>query len=399
MDKTRILGVKIDNIRKKEALKEIEGFLVSNKQHYVVTTNPEFLVEAQKNEEFYHILNRASLSLADGFGIILMSLFFPPRVKEHIRGSDLTEDVLLLAEKSSYKVYILNWEQGLSKKDEIKNALKNKFPELIAEIQNTDREGKNIDLRRINRFSPDILLVSLGAPYQERVVYHNLFKISSVKLAMGVGGTFDFLTKRIRRAPKLLRELELEWLWRLVRQPKRYQRILKAILIFPYLALVEKIIHPFFYRPNVACLMYKKNGDKINIFLAERQDEPGHFQLPQGGTEGQSLKSAGRRELMEELGTDKFDVRASFKNVHKYKFRKYPYKKVNGDFYKHTNYKGQRQGLIIAEFRGNDYDIKILPYDFSCWKWVPVDKVLDEIAPIRRRGLEKFLEKFKGIDK
>src|SRR3989338_5352072 len=90
-------------------------------------------------------------------------------------------------------------------------------------------------IEHINAVKPEILFVALGHGRQEKWIYENFEKLPSVKLAMGVGGAFDFFAGRIRRAPKLLRSVGLEWLWRLILEPRRYGRILNAVLVFPYL--------------------------------------------------------------------------------------------------------------------------------------------------------------------
>ncbi len=403
MKKVRILGVNIDSITKNKTFEVIKGFFNSSKQHYIVTVNPEFLIAAKRDEEFYQILNRADLSLADGFGVVLMSHLIPPRIKRHIRGSDLTFKLLKEAEEQGLKVCILNWNTSLSKKDDIEIVLENKYPNLKFLVQDIERGGKDAKIKEINEFVPKLLFVTLGARYQEKFIYTHLEKIPSVRVAMGVGGTFDFLTEKIERAPVWMRKIELEWLWRLIQQPKRIKRIFKAVVVFPLVFLKEKLINPHFYRRNVACLMYKKEKGKIKIFLAEREDEKGHFQLPQGGTEGEDIRDAGKRELSEEIGTKRFTFKGEFENVHKYKFSKRSGEEIRshkkGGVYKHSNYKGQKQSLYVAEFIGKDSDIKLFPYDFRSWKWVSIEKVLDIVHPIRREGVKKFLKKFESIKK
>ena len=394
MKKVRILGVNIHSITKNKALGVIKDFLNSDKQHYIVTVNPEFLVAARKDEEFYQILNRADLSLADGFGIVLMSHLIPPRVKRHIRGSDITYQLLREAEEKGMKVCIVNWNTSLSKKDDIEIILENKYSKLKFLVQDIERGGGGINLKEINEFGPKLLFVTLGARFQEKFIYTHLDKIPSVRVAMGVGGTFDFLTEKIERAPIWMRKMEFEWLWRLIKEPKfRIKRIFKAVIVFPLVFLRERLINPHFYRKNVACLLYKKEEGKIKIFLAEREGGGGHFQIPQGGLDGEDIEIAGERELREEIGTSKFRFRGEFENVYKYK-----YPKENHDI-KHYNYKGQKQSLYVAEFLGNDDNIKLFSYDLSSWKWVSLDKALDEVHPIRREGMKKFLKKFESIKK
>ena len=112
-----------------------------------------------------------------------------------------------------------------------------------------------------------------------------------------------------------------------------------------------------------------------------------HWQIPQGGIDSDSIKLAGAREIYEELGTANFIPKKVFKNIFKYKFN-------NSGFYGH---KGQRQSLLIAEFTGNDSDIKINYRDHSDWIWVRASELLDKAHPLRREGLEIFLNKFKNF--
>lgn len=390
----KFLNVKICNTKKADVIKKIIDFLDSSKQHHIVTVNPEFLVMSRKNEHFFNILNSADLSVADGFGILFLSYFLPPRVIEHIRGSDLTNDILLLAEKSNKKVCILNWSGGLSSSADIIKSIKAKYPKLKFIVKSVSRDGGDIDLKYINNFSPHILFVALGAPFQEILINKSLKKIPSVRVAIGVGGTMDFITGEIKRAPLIVRRLELEWLWRLFKQPRtRFKRIVTAVFIFPFFVFKQRFFNPFFYRKNVACFLYKKNSGRIKVFLAERVDLPGHFQLPQGGMDGEDIETAGKRELFEEVGVNSVRVVKTFKNVHKYKYKK----TKNGLIYKYANYKGQQQNLIVLEFLGEDSDIDISRYDFASWKWVDIDNILNEVSEIRRNGMVQFLDKINDL--
>jgi 8-oxo-dGTP pyrophosphatase MutT (NUDIX family) len=132
--------------------------------------------------------------------------------------------------------------------------------------------------------------------------------------------------------------------------------------------------------------------------IVERTDQPGHWQLPQGGTDGEALEVAGSRELREELGTDKIIVRATFKNVYRYKFKdRDNYVIVKSRKYI-FNHKGQSQGLLVAEFTGNDSDIKINFWDHRNWQWIETDKLITTVHQYRKVGCEKFLEKFQSLN-
>lgn len=224
--KREILGVKIDNLIIEEALRKVEGFLEDGQQHYIVTPNPEFLVKAQKDEEFRKILNQADLAVADGIGLIFASWFLGQPLKQKITGTDLMEKICQKAAQKKWSVFLLgDREDSLVK--ETADQLKKKYPGLDIKT----------DLKEAS-----ILFIAFGAPWQEKWIAQNLKKMSSVKLAMGVGGAFNFMAGRIRRAPKFFQRLGLEWLWRLFCQPWRIERIFRAVIVFPWLVIKNELI-------------------------------------------------------------------------------------------------------------------------------------------------------------
>lgn len=237
MEIVNILGVNVNTFTKKQVLAKIQEFLTGNKQHYIVTPNPEIILRATgHDEELFYILNRADLALPDGFGLKMAAWLLGVNLLR-ITGADLVKDILKLAEEQGRRVAIFNWCGGLSKTEEIKSALAKKFPRLKAQVEDIGREPPH-DFAKAIQFSPAIIFLTLGAPYQEKFIFHNLAKLPSVKIGLGVGGAFDFLTGRIKRAPKIFRIIGLEWLWRLYQQPARWKRIYNAVIIFPFKFLV-----------------------------------------------------------------------------------------------------------------------------------------------------------------
>jgi exopolysaccharide biosynthesis WecB/TagA/CpsF family protein len=295
-----------------------------------------------------------------------------------------------MAEKKGAKVTIVKPADSLAGEQEITDSLKQKYPFLKFNIKNIiGKDGKydpkNIDLEE---YQPDILLATLGSPYQEKMIYYALYKYKNIKLAMAVGGSLDFLSGKMRRAPKLLRKIGLEWLWRLIKQPKRFKRIFNAVILFPYYFMKWRFLEPFLYRRNVVSLLYKREGENYKILIVERRGQKGHWQIPQGGVEKESVIKAGCRELREELNCDKFIPQKIYKLKTKYLF---PFKKKKGV---KGGYKGQKQDLLIAEFTGKDEDIKINYWDHENWMWADTKNILDYISPVRRNKTRLFLEKF-----
>ncbi|MBU1146002.1 WecB/TagA/CpsF family glycosyltransferase [Patescibacteria group bacterium] len=239
--KVNILGIQIDNLKKAEALKIAEQFLSDGRQHYIVTPNPEMAVAAQKDEYFLEILNKADLSVPDGFGLILASRYLRRPLLEKIHGVDLMLDICRLAEQKNYSVYLLGGKEGIAKKT-AENLLK-KFPKLrIAGAESggiINEQQLATNNQQLNFTRPDILFVAFGAEKQEKWIVQNLNNIPSIKIAMGVGGAFDFISGKIKRAPKWIQKIGLEWLWRLFMQPWRWKRILTATIKFSWLVITK----------------------------------------------------------------------------------------------------------------------------------------------------------------
>jgi len=398
-----ILGINVNTYNKQEVLAKLVFFLTSDKQHYLATPNPEMILEAtSRDEELFYILNKADLSLPDGMGLKIAAWFLGSSISR-ITGADLTKDILALAEKNNQKVAVLNWGNGLSSAENISQALANQYPGLKFIAQDIARKviGQDDIIEVVKKFQPTIIFVALGAPWQEKFIFHNLSKLSSIKIAIGVGGVFDFLTKKIKRAPKILRAIGLEWLWRLAKQPWRWRRIYRATIVFPAKFFLWRFIYPFKYRPNVVCLLYQteqgRGGEIIyKILIVERADEPGHWQLPQGGRDGEDLLTAGQRELAEEINSSKFKPVVALDKLHVYEFGE-KISKFGVKAKLARGYKGQKQGLFIAEFFGDDEDIKINHWEHRNWQWVNDSELVSQVHPLRRQATKIFLNKFKQI--
>lgn len=398
-----ILGINLSDLTVDGVKNKIDFFLKDIKPHYLVTPNPEIILQARKDEELFYILNKADLAIADGFGLKVAGWFNGLNITR-LTGSDLTLYLLELAQKLQIKITILNWSKGLSTSSELSTVLKNKYPNLIFLNIDIDREITlpSEIIKRVNEFSPKILFNNLGAPFQEKLIYYNLTKFSSVRLAAGIGGSFDFITGKIKRAPYFFRFLGLEWLWRLIKQPKkRGRRIFNAVFVFTG-CIFQTYINHFFYRKSVACLLYKYEGGVKKILLVEREDEKNHWQLPQGNTDGETIEIAGARELREELNTDKFKTKASFKKLYSYLFQPIvSQRSLPGDKRLKaliSNYKGKRQGLYIAEFLGDNQDIKLNYWDHDNWKWVDEKDFINSVHLVRRASAQIYLEKLKSLD-
>jgi N-acetylglucosaminyldiphosphoundecaprenol N-acetyl-beta-D-mannosaminyltransferase len=278
MNKKNILGVGITNASKDEVLeyivKNLENF---KKKLFIVTPNPEFLVLASKNSSFKNILNNADLALTDGVGVMIAAEIMGEPLKERFAGVELVENLCKRVAEKPITVGFLGGRGGVA--ELAAECLLKKHPKLkiafVGEEYPTVRQSRVSDVARLQRAKEqslkssslnksrlpsdtqptfnssenglsyvndgkvDILFVAFGAPKQEVWIDKNLEKIP-VKVAVGVGGAFDYISGKIPRAPGFMRNIGLEWLFRLVVQPWRIKRQL-ALFEFVWLVVKEKL--------------------------------------------------------------------------------------------------------------------------------------------------------------
>ncbi len=238
MKSEKILGVKIDNLSKKEIKEKINFYLFNqkNKTHQIATINPEFILLAQKNKVFKEVLNKSSLKVTDGFGIKVAFWLKRKKNKTRWTGVDLLNYILFLSNKNNLKIFLLTNKKGLSLWKETAQAIEKKYPYLLIrgydyEIKLDNTTIKNIQ-DKVKNSQADILFCNWGAPQQEIILSYLVNANISLKLVMGVGGSFDFLTQKLKRAPLWMRKIGLEWLYRFYQQPWRWKRIFNATIVF-----------------------------------------------------------------------------------------------------------------------------------------------------------------------
>lgn len=235
-----LFGVPLLALHRDEMLNRCRTFL-SNGQHVIATVNPEFLMEARKNADFRSFLTTTDLNVLDGFGILLVSVLKGKFGLRRMTGVAMTLELCRIAAAERKSVFLLGGFDDVPRRAAI--ALQRRIPNLrIAGAENEwNQSGRRLSdhdvLESIRRSQPDILFVALGQVRQEFWIRDNLRALPSVRIAMGVGGTFDFLSGNIRRAPDVLRRMGLEWVWRLLLQPWRWKRIFTAVIRFPIAAL------------------------------------------------------------------------------------------------------------------------------------------------------------------
>jgi len=235
----KILGTRIDNLSITEIEEKILNILNgSSEQKFVTTLNPEILLKAHRDEKYKNILNSADLNICDGFGIKLISFLRGNVVKSRLTGADLVDFLLREAKDRKLKVLIVTAENSLSAPGEIEEAVKKKYSNLSIKSHYFSISQNHFENGIIKK--AEIVFVNFGAPDQERFIFENQKNFPDAKILVGIGGSFDFLTGKIRRAPSFLRAIGLEWFWRLAMEPKRFRRIWNAVIVFPTVALFGK---------------------------------------------------------------------------------------------------------------------------------------------------------------
>ncbi len=239
----RILGVRVDDVTNGETLELIGDFVNSGGKHQVATVNPEFIMEANRNPEFFRTLNSTSLSFPDGIGIVYASRLYGAPFRERVAGIDIVQELARISVTRGFTMFFLGAGPGIA--DRAADILKKNSPG--ARIVGTwggspsPKEEKEI-CARINAVKPDILLVAYGAPKQDLWISRNLHRLE-VSVAMGVGGTFDFITGESRRAPGWVRRSGFEWLHRLGSEPWRWRRML-ALPRFAVRCVFDSLSNP-----------------------------------------------------------------------------------------------------------------------------------------------------------
>ena len=228
MMKKTVLGIKIDDITSDEAIELVRIWLTAKKKRFIATPNPEFIVAAQKDEEFLNILNNADLSLPDGVGLKLAG------VKNIVHGADFLEKLVEKTPDWKISIGFLGGEPGIAEK--AAKYLKVKYPNIKLSFAASGGFVDNTGNMHTPYLIPytDLLFVGIAYPKAEKWIYKNLDKLP-VKVAMGVGGAFDFISGKVPRAPKFVQNLRLEWLFRLIIQPWRIKR---QIALLKYLVLL-----------------------------------------------------------------------------------------------------------------------------------------------------------------
>lgn len=223
--KIDVMGLKFDSMTMDEALSRAEALLRGDKAAYVVTPNAEIAYEALHDGQLREMLNGANLMLPDGAGVVLASKLLRTPVKQKVAGVDFAAGLLGILERNGQSLYLLGGKTGIGELAAQK--MLEAHPQLrIAGIADGYFRDEAPVIAKINASGADALFVCLGAPKQERFMVQHQQELH-VHLMAGLGGSLDAFAGTVQRAPAWMIRLNLEWLYRLIREPKRFRRMLR----------------------------------------------------------------------------------------------------------------------------------------------------------------------------
>ena len=227
MNRIDVLGVEFDDMDIVEAVELAMGFMEERRCAYAVTPNPEIVLECRKNRRLAAAVRAADMVLPDGVGVIYASRILGTPIKNRLPGIDFASALMARMSECGKKVFLLGAKSGVA--ELAAERLTERYPGL--EICGVNdgyfaQEDNELVLEKINALSPDLILVCLGAPRQEIWMKNNA-ELLNAGLMIGLGGAMDVYAGVVERAPRKWRKLGLEWLYRLIKEPRRIKRMIK----------------------------------------------------------------------------------------------------------------------------------------------------------------------------
>lgn len=224
MIKENYLGVDVCRMNMQEVLGEIDRIIEVGKPSFVVAINPEKIMKAQEDESLMELLNSAAIQIPDGVGVLLASKFRGGSIRERVTGIELMENICKRASEMNYRVFLLGAKPGVA--EGAAEILRERYRGInIVGIRDGYFKDENEVKEDIKNSGADVLFVAMGSPKQEYWITGNMEELG-VPLCMGVGGSYDVICGNINRAPKWMCSMGLEWLYRLIKEPWRYKRMM-----------------------------------------------------------------------------------------------------------------------------------------------------------------------------
>lgn len=233
MEKINIRGIDFDNVTLEEALDLVEGYIARSEQCITFTPNAEIVQMAIEDKAFKELVSSANVLIPDGAGVVLASKILKKPLKCKVPGCELAEELVKRSAQGKYKIFFYGskpqTDEGMSVAELAAKRLSEKYEGF--EVAGTSHgyvkpDGYDALIESINNSGAEILFVCLGVPMQEKWIAQNKDRLNA-RLIIGLGGTLDVFAGTVKRAPKFFVKANLEWFYRLIKEPKRFGRMLK----------------------------------------------------------------------------------------------------------------------------------------------------------------------------
>jgi N-acetylglucosaminyldiphosphoundecaprenol N-acetyl-beta-D-mannosaminyltransferase len=424
--KKEIFGLQINTDTKAAIVAAIGDRAAQRQKTLIVTPYSEFFYYAAKDYRFRNIVNGADFALPDGkalqwladyyrkpitvrnyyikiiqavmqeissgFAVLLSTKRSSAIIPERITGADFFWDIMAEADRRSQKVFLLGGFGDTAFRASRK--VLERYPNLQIRTSNAN-PNELMGIEEINEFQPNYLLVAYGPVKQEYWISEHLLTLP-VAVAIGIGGTLDYVSGNKKRAPKFIRAIGMEWAHRLVTQPYRVKRIWHATVSLALGAVRDKVFRTLGYRMNAAGVILNAKKQVLVVCRCREQTQPGkdaHWQLPQGGIEkGETPEQGVLREMHEELGTDSFTILGRCKTTYSYEWQHF----FRPLFWNTRRYQGQLQYIIYLQFKGADADFSLDTHEIDSFRWVQPEDLPNYIHPMRHAMLTVALSELQS---
>ena len=222
-----IMGAFVDRVTLDQAVQRTREFILSGLSHQIVTVNVDFIRLAQEHDDFMDVINHSDLAIADGMPLVWASGWQGDKLPERVTGVELVDRCCGMAAEEGYRVFLLGGEDGVAQA--ASEILSDRHPglQVVGAYSPpvgpfSEEEERNM-VNMIKEANPHMLFVAFGAPKQDMWIAKHRDELQ-VPVAVGVGGVFNFLTGRVRRAPNWMQQHGLEWLFRVMQEPRRLWR-------------------------------------------------------------------------------------------------------------------------------------------------------------------------------
>lgn len=244
MNRQHFLNTQIDNLTMSETLNLVDKAIKNKEQLHHVVVNAGKIVAMQNDMQLRRSVNESDVINADGQAVVWASKVLNKPIKERVAGIDLMENLVKLSHKSNYKIFFLGAEENIVK-SVTKKFSKQYSKNIIAGYRNGyfKKEDETNIAKQISESGADILFVAISSPTKENFLYNNKKYLKNLNFIMGVGGSFDVVAGKVKRAPLWMQKAGLEWFYRFAQEPKRmWKRYLIGNSKFIYLVIKEKFV-------------------------------------------------------------------------------------------------------------------------------------------------------------